>query len=76
MDSKIPTEPKFVCYSTTIKQEPGNVKKDLIVLEQYEFDKTTQIQIESINELKSIEINREKFFPFGGIALNVDYVKV
>ena len=76
MTSKIATIPKLVCYSTTINHEPGNIKKNLIVLEQYEFNKTTQIQIDSVNQLNATKMNHEKFFPYGGIALNVDYFTV
>lgn len=76
MISKIATIPKAVCYSTTIRHEPGNTKNELIVLEQYEFHRTTQIQIDSINQLNETKMNQEKFFPYGGIALNVDYFTV
>ena len=77
MKSKIATEPvQFVRYSATIKHEPGNIKKNLIVLEQYGFEETTQIQIDNVKQLKETTINHEKFFPYAGIALNVDYFKV
>ena len=65
-----------VCYSITIKHEPGNIRKDLIVLEQYEFDTNTQNQTDLINQLKATRMNQEKYFPFGGIALNLAYLKV
>lgn len=78
MTSKIATEPppKFVNYSTTITHKPGNIKKNLIVLEQYGFEETTQIQIDNVKQIKETTINHEKFFPYAGIALNVDYFKV
>ena len=63
-------------YLMSIKKEPGNIIKDMLVFEQFEFDIKSEEEKFFINKLKGYSKNQEKHFPFGGIALNLTYFTV
>ena len=69
-------QPMNECYLISIKKEPENIKKDLLVFEQFEFDTISKDQKDLVNRLNEYSKNHEKHFPFGGIVLNLDYIRV
>ena len=65
------------CYLITIKNELDDTKKDLFVLEQFQFDTKTTEEKEFVNQVLNTTVkNQDKNYPFGGIALNLAFITV
>lgn len=67
------TPKEEACYLVSV-QEGAKLEKEkhFLVLEQYGFEKTTESN-DLINKLGN---SREKYFPIGGIAFNIENLKV
>ena len=76
MTSKSVVNPTKTFYSMSIKKEPGDIRKDLLVFEQFGFETKTEEEKVFINKLIERSKNQEKHFPFGGIAINFAYFTV